>query len=106
VGDTVVSWDYGSYDKVLPAKDGSNYTWTWSGLEVLSAGSFKIRQGDDWSKMNLGYNDVTMAGSGADNFGATDDGNFKPVADGTFELVLTVDAAVGDFTLTAEPSTK
>lgn len=106
VGDTVVSWDFGSYDKVLPVKDGSNYTWTWSGLEVLNAGSFKIRQGDDWNKMNLGYNDVTMAGSSADNFGATDDGNFKPVADGTFELVLTIDAAVGDFTLTAEPSSK
>ena len=47
-----------------------------------------------------------MAGASASNFEAADDGNFKPLADGVFNFVLTVDSAVGDFTLTVDPNSK
>ena len=103
--DTAFGWG-ATYEKITPAVDGTNYTWSWSGVDVRNTGSFKIRQGDDWNGLNLGYNDVTLAGTSADNFESTDDGNFKPVADGVFEFVLTVDAAVGDFTFTVDPTTK
>ena len=101
------AWGWGAtYEKMLPVVEGSNYTWSWSGVDVRNTGSFKIRQGEDWNGMNLGYNDVTMAGASASNFEAADDGNFKPLADGVFNFVLTVDSAVGDFTLTVDPNSK
>jgi hypothetical protein len=104
VSDTVWGWG-ATYDKVLPSVDGTNYTWSWTNVTVSDTASFKIRQGDDWNGLNLGYGDVTMAGSSADNF-SDDGGNIKSATAGAFDFELSVDAAVGDFTLTADPSSK
>lgn len=104
VSDTVWGWG-ATYDKVLPSVDGTNYAWNWTAVTVSDTASFKIRQGEDWNGLNLGFGDVTFAGSAADNF--TDDGgNIKSATFGAFDFTLSVDAAVGDFTLTADPSTK
>ncbi len=101
VADTVWGWG-ATYNKVLPSADEANYAWTWAGMTVSDSASFKIRQGEDWDGLNLGFGDVTMAGSSADNF--TDDGgNFKATVAGAFDFVLSVDATVGDYTLTADP---
>jgi hypothetical protein len=94
-----------TYGKVLPTVDDTNYAWSWTDVEVRTSGAFKIRQGDNWDGLNLGYNDVTVAGSSASNF-SEDGGNFKAAVDGTFDFVLSIDAAVGDFTLTVEPATE
>lgn len=97
-----VTWDV-TFDKKTPAVDGTEYTWSWSNIDVRNTGSFKIRQNDNWDGLILGYPQVTMAGSGAANFGTNGDGNFVPVADGIYNFVLTVDGTVDDFTLTVEP---
>ena len=104
VSDTVFGWD-ATYNKVLPAVDGNNYSWTWAGISVSDTASFKIRQGEDWDGLNLGFGDVTMAGTSASNF-SDDGGNFKAVEAGMFDFVLSIDAAVGDFTFTADPTSK
>lgn len=105
VADTAFGWG-ATYMKVLPTDASPTYTWTWTGIEIATTGSFKIRQGDDWDGLILGYPQVTMAGSSADNFGTNDDGNFVPVADGTFDFTLVVDAVADAFTLTVEPVVK
>lgn len=104
VSDTVWGWG-ATYDKVLPTVDGTNYTWSWTAVNVSDTASFKIRQGDDWNGLNLGYGDLTFAGTSADNF-SDDGGNIKSATAGAFDFALSIDAAVGDFTLTADPSTK
>lgn len=104
VSDTVFGWD-ATYNKVLPAVDGNNYSWTWAGISVSDTASFKIRQGEDWNGLNLGFGDVTMAGTSASNF-SDDGGNFKAVEAGMFDFVLSIDAAVGDFTFTTDPTSK
>lgn len=107
IGDGIVvadtTWGWGStYNKVLPSVDGTNYAWTWSGVTVSDTASFKIRQGENWDGLNLGFGDVSMAGTSADNF--TDDGgNIKATVAGAFDFVLSVDATVGAYTLTADP---
>ncbi len=104
VSDTVFGWD-ATYNKVLPAVDGNNYSWTWAGISVSDTASFKIRQGEDWNGLNLGFGDVTMAGTSASNY-SDDGGNFKAVEAGMFDFVLSIDAAVGDFTFTTDPTSK
>ncbi|MEZ5070120.1 MAG: hypothetical protein R2751_03900 [Bacteroidales bacterium] len=100
------AWGWGStYDKVLPAVDGTNYSWSWDNVEVHNSGSFKIRQGDDWNGLNLGFGNVTMAGTSAGDFSDAD-GNIKVAADGFFNMVLSVDADGGDFILTVDPVVK
>lgn len=104
VSDTVWGWN-STYNKVLPSVDGTNYTWSWAAVSVSDTASFKIRQGEDWNGLNLGYGNVTLAGTSADNF-SDDGGNIKSATAGAFDFELSIDAAVGDFTLTADPSTK
>jgi len=104
VSDTAWGWN-ATYNKVTPSADGTNYTWSWTNVTVSDTASFKIRQGEDWDGLNLGIGNVTMAGSSADNF-SDDGGNFKSATAAAFDFALDVDAAVGDFTLTVEPSTK
>lgn len=110
IGDGVIDsdtvWGWGAtYNKVTPAVDGTNYSWAWSATTVSDTASFKIRQGEDWDGLNLGFSNVTMAGASAADF-SDDGGNFKASNAGTYDFALSVDAAVGDFTLTADPSVK
>jgi hypothetical protein len=104
VSDTVWGWG-ATYNKVTPAVDGTNYSWEWAAVSVSDTSAFKIRQGEDWDGLNLGFGNVSMAGASAANF-SDNDGNFKATEAGTFDFALSVDAAVGDFTLTVDPSAK
>jgi len=84
-----------------PTVNGKVFTWTWNGTEVASAGSFKIREGDNWDNAIIGYNDVTMAGADKGDFsGTTPDGNFQAAADGTYDIVLSIDASTEEQTVT------
>lgn len=104
VSDTVWGWG-GTYGKVTPAVDGTNYTWTWTSVSVSDTASFKLREGEDWDGLNLGFGDVTMAGASAAEF-SDDGGNIKSATAGTYDFALSVDGTVNDFTLTVDPSTK
>jgi hypothetical protein len=86
-----------------PEVDETNYTWTYTGVEVTLAGSFKIREGQNWDGKVIGYPEVTMAGAAADNFESNGDGNFVPLEDGVFDMVLLIDAVTENYTLTVNP---
>lgn len=89
----------------LPVVDGgTNYTWTWDGVEITTAGSFKIREGQDWNGKIIGFNEVTMAGLSADDFETNNDGNFVPLVDGTFDFELFINAVTEEYTLTVNPA--
>lgn len=105
VGGVQHNWD-STIEVSAPAVNGTDYTWTWNNIEVTTLGSFKIREGQDWNGKILGYPQVTMAGSGASNFGTNGDGNFVPTVDGTYNFTLLIQAATETYTFTVEPVTK
>jgi len=82
----------------------TTYTWTYNQVEVTTLGSFKIREGQDWTKKSIGYNDVTMAGLAAADFTTNGDGNFVPTKDGTYDMVLKIDAVTEKYTFTVNPA--
>jgi hypothetical protein len=96
--DVAVGWDV-TYNKKTPTKVGNIYTWSWTGIKVVTTGSFKIRQNDDWTGLILGYPQVTKTGAGATNFTGNGDGNFVPAANGTYNFTLTIDASSEVYTL-------
>jgi hypothetical protein len=102
VADTANGWNF-TMGISKPTAANTTYTWRWTDVNVVTTGSFKIREGQTWNDMSLGYPQVTMAGSSAANFGTNTDGNFVPVADGVFDFTLTIDAATDTYTFTAEP---
>ncbi|NPD46764.1 MULTISPECIES: SusF/SusE family outer membrane protein [unclassified Lentimicrobium] len=101
VGGEQHNWDVTILTSV-PAVDETNYTWTYEGVEVTTAGSFKIREGQDWNGKSIGFPDVTMAGTAAADFEGNGDGNFVPLADGTYDFVLEIDAITELYTLTVK----
>ena len=82
----------------------TTYTWTYNNVEITTLGSFKIREGQDWSKKSIGFKDVTMAGLSADKFETNTDGNFVPMEDGTYDMVLKIDAVTETYTFTVNPA--
>mgnify|MGYP001562767640 CR=1 FL=1 len=85
-----------------PAKDGYKYTWAYNNTKVTTAGSFKIREGDNWDNLSFGYPQVTMAGDGADDFETNNDGNFVPKTnDATYNFTFEIDAESDVYTFTA-----
>ncbi|MBI9066797.1 MAG: SusF/SusE family outer membrane protein [Salinivirgaceae bacterium] len=88
----------------IPEANNTVYTWRWSAVEIMADSSFKIREGQTWDDISIGYGSVTMAGSLADDFGTNADGNFVPTVDGTYDFTLTIDASTETYTFTAEPS--
>ncbi len=102
VADTVNGWDF-TMGLSIPEVANTVYTWKWNGVAVSEAGSFKIREGQTWDDMSIGYPQVSMTGTAADNFGTNNDGNFVPVAAGTFDFTLTIDASTETYTFKAEP---
>lgn len=82
----------------------TTYIWTYNQVQVTTLGSFKIREGQDWTKKSIGYNDVTMAGISADKFTTNGDGNFVPTEDGTYDMVLKIDAVTEKYTFTVNPA--
>jgi hypothetical protein len=81
----------------------TTYIWTYNQVGVTTLGSFTIREGQDWTKKSIGYNDVTMAGLAADKFTTNADGNFVPTVDGTYDMVLKIDAVTEKYTFTVNP---
>lgn len=94
------NWDVTILNHVPEISNETTYTWTYSGVEVTTLGSFKIREGQDWDGKSIGYNDVVMAGANAADFETNGDGNFVPLADGTYDFVLEIDALTETYTLT------
>ena len=74
-----------------PAKVGDVYTWTYNGIELLSAGGFKLRTSGTWDDINEGYSDAVGGPNGDDIQDAG--GNMQAKADGTYDIVFTIDAA-------------
>ncbi len=101
VADTANGWNF-TTGISKPTVSNTTYTWVWEGVEVSELGSFKIREGQTWAKMSIGYPQVTMEGNAAENFGTNTDGNFVPVAAGIFDFTLTIDAAADTYTFKAE----
>lgn len=104
VGGVTQTWDLTIMLSKPVVENVTTYTWTYNAVDVLAAGSFKIREGQDWNKKSIGYNDVTMAGLAADKFGTNGDGNFVPTVDGTYDMVLKIDAVTEKYTLTVNPA--
>lgn len=104
VGGVQQTWDLTIMLGKPEVKDVTTYTWKWSGVEVTTAGSFKIREGQDWSKKSIGYNDVTMAGLAAGKFETNSDGNFVPKENGVYDFELKIDAVTETYTLTVNPA--
>ncbi len=108
VGDgLVVSGSQHNWDETIlvhaPDVNNTVYTWTFDNVEVTTAGSFKIREGQDWSGYSFGYPQVTMAGTGAGDFETNNDGNFIPTVDGTYNIEFVIDASTETYTFTVDP---
>jgi hypothetical protein len=87
------NWDVTAFIST-PAKNGEIFTWAYNDVEVTTAGSFKVREGQDWTKASFGYPQVTMAGDGAGDFEINGDGNFVPKVDGQkYDITFSIDAA-------------
>lgn len=83
-----------------PTIDGeTTYTWMFEGVEVSTAGSFKIREGQSWDNKVIGYPDVEMGGTAAADFETNDDGNFVPTVDGTYDFELIIDAVTETYSV-------
>lgn len=108
VADTANGWNY-TMGLMKPEVSNTKYTWKWTNIQVSEAGSFKIREGQTWDNISLGYPQVTVEGGSADNFGTNNDGNFVPVAAGNFDITLVIEASTETYTVkieaagTAEP---
>ena len=98
------NWDETIMLSVPTIENETSYIWKYSNVTVTTLGSFKIREGQDWTKKSIGYNDVTMAGLSADKFETNGDGNFVPKVDGTYDMVLKIDAVTETYTFTINPA--
>jgi len=104
VGGVQHNWDLTVMLSKPVVENVTTYTWTYNQVEVTTLGSFKIREGQDWTKKSIGYNDVTMAGLAAADFTTNGDGNFVPTKDGTYDMVLKIDAVTEKYTFTVNPA--
>lgn len=104
VGGVVQTWDLTILLHKPVVENITTYFWTYNQVEVTTAGSFKIREGQDWNHKSIGYNDVTMAGLSADKFGTNGDGNFVPLENGVYDMVLKIDAVTEKYTFTVNPA--
>lgn len=98
------NWDVTVMLSLPTVENETNYTWTYSDVEVTTAGGFKIREGQDWSAKSIGFNDVIMAGTAADKFEANGIGDFIPLEDATYDMVLFIDAVTETYTFTVNPA--
>ncbi len=103
--DTVLGWNYSLGLHAPTVTDETTYTWLYEGISVTSAGSFKIREGQDWNGKSIGYADLTMGGTAAANFQGTDpDGNIQAIEDGIFDFELIIDAVTETYTFNVNPA--
>ena len=104
IGGVQQDWNVTNFIHKPVVENVTTYFWTYNQVEVTTLGSFKIREGQDWTKKSIGYNDVTMAGLAADKFGTNTDGNFVPLENGIFDMVLKIDAVTEKYTFTINPA--
>lgn len=99
-------WDNGYQLHKPVVENETNYTWTWNGIEVTTAGGgFKIREGADWNGLSFGYPAVVMAGLAAADFETNGDGNFIPKVDGgIYDVTFKIDAVTDVKTFTINPA--
>lgn len=98
------NWDVTILNHTPEISNETTYTWTYENVEVTTAGSFKIREGQDWDGKSIGFNDVIMAGPNAADFETNGDGNFVPLADGAYNFELVIDAVTETYTFTVSPA--
>lgn len=98
------NWDVTVQVQAPVVTNETNYAWTFTGVEVTTLGSFKIREGQDWNGKSFGYPQVVMAGLSADKFETNTDGNFVPLEDGTYDIVFEIDAVTEIYTFTINPA--
>lgn len=95
------NWD-GGYNLHTPTVDGRIYTWEWTGVGVSTAGSFKLREGDNWDGYSFGYPQVTMAGANAGDFETNGDGNFVPKSELTVNITFEINDELDVYTFTVD----
>ncbi|HZK06930.1 MAG TPA: hypothetical protein VFC92_01910 [Bacteroidales bacterium] len=100
VGGVQHNWDETVMLQTPAVENETNYTWTFDGVEITTLGSFKFREGQDWNGKSIGFNDVTMAGGAAAKFETNADGNFVPLEDGLYDIVLLIEAETETYTVT------
>ncbi|NOR88489.1 MAG: SusF/SusE family outer membrane protein [Bacteroidales bacterium] len=98
------NWDETILVSTPAVEEETNYTWTFANAEVSTLGSFKIREGQDWNGKSIGYGDVIMAGTAMADFEGNGDGNFVPLVDGFYDIVLFIDAVTETYTFTVNPA--
>ncbi|MBS4059728.1 MAG: SusF/SusE family outer membrane protein [Bacteroidetes bacterium] len=98
------NWDLTLMVQAPVVENETNYTWTFSGVEVSTLGSFKIREGQSWDGKSFGYPQVVMAGLAADKFTTNNDGNFVPTENGTYDITFKIDAVTEIYTFTVNPA--
>ena len=88
IGDGVQdgNWD-GELFATTPAKDGDVYTWAYNGVQLASAGGFKLRTAGTWDDINEGYSDIVTGPSAGDI--QDNGGNMQAKADGTYAVSYT-----------------
>lgn len=104
VGGAQHNWDVTVMLHKPTVQNVTTYFWEYKNVEITTLGSFKIREGQDWSKKVIGYNEVTMAGLSADKFETNGDGNFVPKENGVYDFELKIDAVTETYTLTVNPA--
>ena len=104
VADTASGWNLTIMMSMPEIDNVTNYIWKYNQVKLSTLGSFKIREGQDWTKKVIGFTGVTMAGLSADKFGTNADGNFVPLEDGTYDMILKIDAVTETYTLTVNPA--
>jgi len=102
INDTVAGWET-TILLSTPEVANTKYTWTWTDVTVVDTGSFKIREGQNWEGLVIGYPQVTLTGSAADKFETNADGNFVPLESGAYNFILDIEATTSTYTLNVEP---
>ena len=98
------NWNETVFLSIPSTINEDTYTWSFENIEVSTMGSFKIREGQTWNDMVIGYPDVTMGGSAANDFEPNFDGNFVPLVDGTYNMELIIDAFTETYTFIVNES--
>ena len=97
------SWGWGN--KLLadgvPVKDGDVYTWTWTDIILVAGEGFKVRSEDGVAPPSGGANfdaglEAVDHANSSEHVSAETSGNLSVDTDGTYTIVLKIDAADSD----------
>ncbi|NOR88011.1 MAG: hypothetical protein GQ527_10410 [Bacteroidales bacterium] len=92
-------WGLSVYLHTPIVTNETTYTWNFNQVEITTAGSFKIREGNNWNNLIFGYPDVIMGGNSADVFDENGDGNFVPLVNGVYDLEFIINQATQTYYL-------